>query len=256
MSHPGDSPVVLVTGAARRLGRVAAETFAARGWDVVAHSRPGGTDTAGTADAIRSLGRHCWTVEADLLDPAECRGLVARAAGLAGRLDGLVNNASLFEPGRLSETPDERLDRLLGVNLRAPFVLTRELAAVTRRGLVINLLDARIESLDWTHAAYTLTKQGLAAMTRLAALELAPGIRVNGIAPGPVLAPADRSEDYRIRRVAKTPLRRLRGAEDVAAALGWLLDADFVTGQVIFVDGGQHLTPYQRGPGGDCREKE
>mgnify|MGYP002641726723 CR=1 FL=1 len=250
MSTRAASNVVLVTGATRRLGRLAAEVFAERGWDVVIHHRGPAAAADGTAEAVRHAGRRCWVLEADLCDAAATAGLVPAAVALAGRLDGLVNNASVFEPGRLKASGDALLDRHLTVNLRAPLVLLREFARATDRGLVVNLLDSRIESLDWTHFVYTLSKQALRDATRMAALELAPGIRVNGIAPGPVLPPEDLDPGYLARRVAETPLARSGGTGDVAAALRWLIDSDFVTGQVIYVDGGQHLDPYKRGAGG------
>lgn len=250
MSPPSATPVVLVTGGVKRLGRVAAEVFAARGWDVVIHHR-GPVDRAEeVVAAVRAAGRSCWTLEADLEHPAAASAMIPTAVQFAGRLDGLVNNASIFEAGRLGETDDELLDRHLRVNLRAPLILLRDFAHVAGdRSLVVNLLDSRIESLDWTHFCYTLSKQSLAAATRMAALEFAPRIRVNGIAPGPVLPPADKDMDYLDRRVAETPLARSGGAQDVAGALGWLIDADYVTGQVLYVDGGQHLDPYKRGAG-------
>ncbi len=251
-------PVVLITGASRRLGRVAAETFARRGYDVVAHHRTKAVLPEETAAAVQALGRRCWTLDADLADPAAVAALMDRARTLAGRVDALVNNASVFELARLTGTEEGQLDRILDINLRAPLLLMRDFAHCTDRGLVINLLDTRIESLDWTHFAYTLSKQALAAATRMAALELAPGIRVNGLAPGPVMRPADKGDDpgYLARRLAETPLGRSGGPGDVAAALGWLIDADFVTGQVLYVDAGQHLDPYKRGPGNGCRSSK
>lgn len=250
MSPISPSPVVLVTGGAVRLGSVAAEVFASRGWDVVIHHRGPAERADAVIAAVRALGRSCWALEADLEDPGAAAALVPAAAELGGRLDGVVNNASIFEAGRLSETDDALLDRHLRVNLRAPLILIREFARVAGdRGLVVNLLDSRIESLDWTHFCYTLSKQSLAAATRMAALEFAPRIRVNGIAPGPVLPPVDKDREYLERRVAETPLARSGGAQDVADALGWLIDSDYVTGQVLYVDGGQHLDPYKRGAG-------
>ncbi|MFH1533099.1 MAG: SDR family oxidoreductase [Pseudomonadota bacterium] len=249
MSPSQTPPVVLVTGGIERLGRIAAEVFAGRGWDVVIHHRGEADRAAGTAAAVEALGRRAWAVAADLGDRVALGSLVARAVERAGRLDALVNNASVFGPGRLTETDDRRMDELLQVNLYAPLILTRDFARVTSSGLVVNFLDSRIESLDWTHFVYTLSKQALREATRLAALELAPGIRVNAIAPGPVLPPEDLGPDSLARRVGETPLARSGGALDVAAALGWLIDADFVTGQVVYVDGGQHLDPYKRGAG-------
>lgn len=244
------TPVVLITGGAKRLGRVAAEVFARRGWDVVIHHRGPTARTASVVAAVEALGRRCQTVAADLEDPAALGSLVDRAIQGAGRLDALVNNASVFEPGRLVGTDDAQLDLCLAVNLRAPLVLIRDFSRRVDAGLIVNLLDSRVESLDWTHFVYTISKQALREVTRMAALELAPGIRVNGIAPGPVLPPEDRGDEYLAARVAETPLGRSGGAADVAAALGWVIDADFVTGQVVYVDGGQHLDPYKRGPGG------
>ncbi len=246
----GATPVVLITGGVKRLGLVAAQVFATRGWDVVIHHRGPAERAAEVAAAVEAQGRRCLTLAADLDDPAAVGALMGRAIEAAGRLDGLVNNASVFEPGRLLGTDDALLDRTLAVNLRAPLVLIRDFARRVDTGLVVNLLDSRVESLDWTHFAYTLSKQALREVTRMAALELAPGIRVNGVAPGPVLPPEDLGDDYLAARVAETPLGRSGGVADVAAALGWLIDADFVTGQVVYVDGGQHLDPYKRGRGG------
>ncbi len=227
--------------------------LARRGHDVAVHFHGAAAEAAEVVAAIRALGRQAEALGADLLDEDEAGALVSRAASaLGGPLTVLVNNASIFEYDTLKSATRRSWDRHFGSNLRAPFLLTQAFAAQApaaasaggeplATGLVVNLIDQRIHKLTPEFMTYTLSKMGLWAFTRTAAQALAPAIRVNAIAPGPTLQGAKQTEEHFARQRAGTILRRGADAEDICAALGYLVDARAVTGQVICVDGGQHL---------------
>jgi len=234
--------VALVTGGARRLGRAIVRGLAADGAHVVVHYGTSSQAAQGLADEVGAGGGRAFTLQADLTAGAEVDGLVGRTVALAGRLDLLINNASVFGAGRLVDLEPGALAENLQVNAWAPLALARGLAALGRPAQVVNLLDTRIAApADPDHLAYYLSKRTLADVTRLLALDLAPGIRVNAVAPGAVLAPADAPPGYLDGLAASLPLGRAGGVQDVVAALRFLVTSPFVTGQVIFVDGGQHL---------------
>ncbi|HEY4976388.1 MAG TPA: SDR family oxidoreductase, partial [Gaiellaceae bacterium] len=171
----------------------------------------------------------------------ELAALVDRAHEALGAIEILVNNASVFPSDTLETVELEGLQRNLEINAWAPLALTRAFAAQTERGHVVNLLDSRVSGFDRTHVSYILSKHVLAALTRMSALELAPGIAVNGIAPGLILPPAGKDEEY-VDRLARTvPLKRRGTPEDIAAAAIFLVTSEFVTGETIYVDGGRHL---------------
>jgi len=230
----------LVTGGAVRIGRRIVEALAGAGGRVVIHYRRSRREAEALAETLTRSGHTAWAVEGRLDTEAECRGLIDRAYACAGTLDGLVNNAALFRRRTLAETDEAMLLADLRVNLLAPLFLIRALAGRSSAGRVVNLLDRRIAGLEPGALAYQLSKRGLADLTRLAALELAPGFTVNAVAPGPVLPPAE--GDGRIPdRAGPTPLNRRPTPDDVAQAVLFLLAAESVTGQILFVDGGQHL---------------
>lgn len=156
-------------------------------------------------------------------------------------LEVLVNNASIFEPATIKNTEIELFDRHLAVNLKAPFFLIRDFARFVGTGNIINIIDTRMSKNDYTYAAYTLAKKSLADLTSMAALELAPDIRVNGIAPGFILAPEEASHDYLDKLKQKLPMCQQGNVKQICQAMIYLLENDFVTGQLLFVDGGQHL---------------
>lgn len=254
----------LVTGGARRLGRAMALYLAERGFDVAVHYASSRAEAREVADAIAALGRRAVTLGADLLDEAQTAALVPAAAeALGGPVTVLVNNASIFEHDTL-ETMDRRSwDRHIESNLRAPVVLTQAMARALpdprpdengeplASGLVVNMIDQRVRKLTPEFMSYTIAKMGLWAFTRTAAQALAPRARVNAIGPGPTLRGPRQTEAHFARQRAATILRRGAAAEDVTAALGYFLDAPAVTGQLICVDGGQHLawrTPDILGP--------
>lgn len=231
----------LVSGAARRLGRVMSLALARSGADVVLHYRSSAVEAESLAQEIRELGRRAWLLQADLANPDEASGLATRAAELAGGLDLLINNASIFPEGRLLEITPAEIDENMRVHAVAPLLLTREFAAVSGGGTVINLLDSRLTEYDATHAAYHLSKLALFNLTRMLALELAPAVRVNAVAPGSVLPPEGADATFMDRVARANPMGVHGDPADVAEAMLFLVRARFVTGQVIYVDGGRHM---------------
>ncbi len=234
--------VALVTGAGKRIGRAIASALAEEGVNIVAHDRRAlEPETVKVCDEVTGCGAKSWNVIADLEKPEEYESLIARASQIAGSLDILVNNASIFFPGTIMDMGFSDLSRHIHVNAWTPFVLSREFARIVRSGKIINLLDTNITGFDRTHAAYILSKKMLMTLTKTCALEFSPDITVNGIAPGLILPPSGKGEDY-LRNLSKTvPLRRHGATADIADAALYLLKSEFVTGQIIYVDGGRHL---------------
>ncbi len=244
----------LVTGAGKRLGRAMALCLAQRGYDVAVHyaSSQGGAEEVATE--IRALGRKAVTLQADLLQESQTETLVPRAIeGLGGPITVLVNNASVFEHDAIDTATRSSWDRHMESNLRAPFVLTQQVAAQVpaadldgldepvARGLVINMLDQRVRKLTPEFMSYTIAKMGLWAFTQTAARALAPHVRVNAIGPGPTLRGGRQSQEHFDQQRRATVLQRGSNPEDITAALQFFLDAPAVTGQLICTDGGQHL---------------
>ena len=244
----------LVTGAAKRLGRAMALALAEAGHDVVVHYAGSQAEAEATVAHIRALGRSAAALQADLLHEAEVEALLPRSAEALGQpITVLVNNASVFEYDSLTSMSRESWDRHIESNLRAPMVLTQALAAQVpqaqadengepqAQALVVNMLDQRINKLTPEFMSYTIAKMGLWAFTRTAAQALAPHVRVNGIAPGPTMQGARQSDQHFDRQRKATILGRGADPEGIVQALLYFLNARAVTGQVICVDGGQHL---------------
>lgn len=244
--------IALITGAGRRIGRAIAIALAEEGINVVAHDRTAmEPETNKVCDEVVGCGARSWKVMADLEKPEEYETLIARALQSAGSLDFLVNNASFFLPSTLMDVGLSDVMRNIHVNAWAPFVLTREFARLSRRGKVVNLLDTKITGYDLAHVAYILSKHVLAALTRMSALEFAPDITVNAVAPGLILPPAGKDQNYLRELASRVPLKRHGEPEDVAEAVLYLLKSDFVTGQVMYIDGGRHLLGDGNGPHSD-----
>ncbi|WP_424965440.1 SDR family oxidoreductase [Dinoroseobacter sp. S375] len=243
----------LVTGAGKRLGAAMALYLAERGYDLAIHYASSASEAEAVADQIRALGRKAVTLQADLLSETDMSGLVPAAAAELGPLSVLVNNASIFEYDTVQTATRENWDRHFQSNLRAPFVLTQAFAAQAPEtqtdangeplasSLVINLIDQRVRKLTPEFMTYTLAKMGLWAFTQTAAQALAPQIRVNAIGPGPTLRGGRQSEAHFAKQRAATLLERGADPAGITAALGYFLDAPAVTGQLLCVDGGQHL---------------
>lgn len=247
-------PIALVTGAAKRLGRDMAIYLARRGYDVAVHYATSVTAAEAVAAEIRSLGRSAVCLQADLLNEDAIAPLIpAAAAALGGPVTVLVNNASVFEDDSIATATRASWDRHIMSNLRAPFVLTQAFAAQCppaftdaqgeplASGLAVNMIDQKVRKLTPLNMTYSIAKAGLWAFTQMAAQELGPRIRVNAIGPGPTLQ-ADGQPDaaWRDSRAA-TVLGRGANPADITAALGFFLDAPAVTGQLLCIDGGQHL---------------
>ena len=242
----------LVTGAARRLGRAMALALAERGHDVAIHCHGSANAAEATAAEARALGVRAQVFRADLLDEDQAQALVPAVAQALGPLAVLVNNASIFEHDTLATATRDGWDRHMGSNLRAPFVLTQAFAAQlppppermgepVAHGLVVNMIDQRVLKPTPAFMTYSLAKAGLWWLTRTSAQALAPHVRVNAIGPGPTLRGARQSDAHFARQRAATILGRGADEDDITRALLYLLDAKAVTGQLICVDGGQHL---------------
>jgi len=231
----------LVTGAARRLGRALALSLATHGVHVAIHYRTSAAEAETAAEAARAHGVRAVTLPADLAAPGQVETLLPRASAALGPIDMLINSASIFPENRLPDVTTEDFAHSIQVNALAPFVLARALAAQGRSGAIVNLLDARMNDCDTQHAAYHVSKRVLFTLTRMMALEFAPRVRVNAVAPGLILPPVGADDSY-LKKLAHTnPLQRHGGAEDVVAAALFLLRSPFITGQVIYVDGGRHM---------------
>lgn len=230
----------LITGGADRIGRAIALRCAEMGYDIALHYSRSGAKAEETAAEIRAKGAACRLYRADFSNFAEAVALVDEVSR-AGRLGVLVNNASLFFETTLADGSYEDFELLFNVNFKAPYALTKEFARRVESGVVINLLDTEIVRSRTKYFDYLLTKKLLAELTRMAALYLAPGIRVNGVAPGLILPPAGHGPEFLLQRAEDIPLKRPGSAEKIAHAVQFLLESDFVTGQVLFVDGGEAL---------------
>ncbi|MFA4874499.1 MAG: SDR family oxidoreductase [bacterium] len=238
----------LVTGAAKRIGREIATALAAEGANVIVHYRSSEAEALDLCEKLKGRGVNSWPLMADLADPEACESLIGRAIETAGSLDILVNSAAIYLPGTIGDMNLSSLMQHMQVNAWAPFVLCRDFARLAGRGKIINMLDTRLASFDFKHVAYILSKQALSMLTRMMALEYAPNITVNGIAPGLILPPPGSDHSYLDRLVDTVPLRRHGDPSDIALAALYLLKSDFVTGEVLSVDGGRHLKGTNYGP--------
>lgn len=239
-----DSNTVLITGAAKRIGRAIALGMAADGWRVALHYGTSGAEAEELAQLIQDKGGQAVTLQADLNDEAQASALVDRAADAAGPISCLVNNASLFEEDSADTATLESWNDHMQVNLRSPFVLTQTFRAQLPEGLegnVINIVDQRVWNLTPHFLTYTLSKAGLWTLTQTLALAMAPRVRVNAIGPGPALPSTRQTEEAFIKQWSSLPLRRNVMLDEIVDAIRFILDAPSMTGQMIALDGGQHL---------------
>jgi pteridine reductase len=238
--------VALVTGGARRVGAAIARRLHGAGASVVLHYRDSAAEADALAKELNALrAKSAATVKAELLAPIAPRALVSEALQQFGGLDLLVNNASSFFPNPVGDIEASHWEELIGSNLRAPLFISQEAAPhlAKRAGAIVNIVDIHAERPLKGYPVYSIAKAGLAALTRSLALELAPQVRVNGVAPGAIAWPDDGQFDAaeRARILATTPLARIGGPEDIAQAVHFLACAPYVTGQIIAVDGGRSI---------------
>lgn len=235
-------PLALVTGAAHRLGRVFALTLARQGYDLVLHHHRSVDAAVQTEAEAESLGAGVTLAQADLRDPAQIASLFQAVDACPSALQVLVNSAAVMTPADLRTLSVEDWDAALDLNLRAPFLLSQSAARrMTFGGLIVNVSDVGAQK-AWTgFPAYTVSKAGLETLTRLLARALAPEIRVNAIAPGLVLPGGQVTPRAWERLVARTPLQRPARTEEVASALEFLLENEYITGHILTLDGGYSL---------------
>ncbi len=231
----------LVTGGAKRLGRAIAMGLARAGANVVVHYHTSKTAADELVASLEALHVRAWAIPGDLADPVESEHLFGRVVSAAGSLDILVNSASIFPESTFQEVNADHLRQNIQVNAWAPLVLSRAFAAQGRRGHIINLLDCRIVDYDARHVAYHVSKRMLFTFTRISAVEFAPDVQVNAVAPGLILPPEGKDESYLQSLAHTNPLQRYGNADDIVRAVLFLLSSDFITGQVIYVDGGRHM---------------
>jgi NAD(P)-dependent dehydrogenase (short-subunit alcohol dehydrogenase family) len=232
----------LVTGGGKRIGRAICLELARAGFDLAIHYRSSAEAAEAVAGEVRALGGRAATLRADLAVETEARALVPAAVAALGPLAVLVNNASVFEDDRVGSLERSTWDAHMETNLRAPVVLAEAFAAqAPDGGCIVNLLDQRVLKPDPRFFSYALSRNALWWATRTLAQALAPRIRVNSVGPGPTLPSIHQSEADFAAEAAGTLLGRPGSPEAVAAAVRWLVEADLVTGQMIAVDGGQHL---------------
>lgn len=231
----------LITGAARRLGRAMALTLARHGADVVIHYNKSAEDAAALCDQIRAAGVKAWTIQADLSKEKQTERLFEQAVELAGPISILINNASIWDTETLWELSAESFRQNLNIHALTPLILSRAMAAQGCAGHIVNLLDTRVTCYDRNHAAYHLSKRALLTLTRMLAVELAPDIAVNGVSPGLILPPEGKDRSYLEGLAHTNPLNRVGCERDINDAVIYLLRSRFVTGQIIYVDGGFHM---------------
>lgn len=238
----------LVTGASKRLGKATALALAGEGYNIVIHYNR-------SKEQAEQVRRHiadtykvqAWTVQAELNDNEQARSLIEQACALAGPIDVLVNNASIFPGNKLMDITEQDVFENIRVNALSPFEIGRSFYSQTKAGVIINFLDTRIVEYDKLHAAYHISKRMFFTLTRMMALEFAPAVRVNAVAPGLILPPPGKDESF-LKKYAKNNFLNTYGSvDDITSAVLFLIKSRFITGQVIFVDGGNHMKGYTYG---------
>lgn len=239
---PLKGKTALITGSAKRIGRACALKLAKEGADILIHYNSSADEAEELAASIRIAGGKAWTVQQDLSLKGSAETLMEQALEKTGTIDYLVNSASIFPASRYEDVTALDFEENLQVNSLAPFFLSRAFAEHSASAeCIINFLDTRIVDYDRQHLAYHVSKKVLFSLTRMLSEELAPRIRVNAVAPGLVIPPPGMTEDYLKERVGTNPLKKIGTLAQVTDSLFFLISNTFITGQVIFVDGGRHL---------------
>lgn len=252
---PSSKGAALVTGSAIRLGKHIALALAAEGYDIALHYHSSSDKAKATAEEIRSLGVDCETFQFNLKEAGQIFSFVQKVKDRFPQLNLLINSASGYEQATIRNTSVNTFDTQFALNLRAPFFLTQAFAKTVSTGNVINILDNKIGFNQFNYAAYLLSKKAFAEFTRMAALELAPQIRVNGVAPGVVLPAKTRSQEYIDWRIQGIPLRMQGETIHITKAILSLLQNDFISGQIIVVDGGENIAQIGQNAGDFDQEK-
>jgi NAD(P)-dependent dehydrogenase (short-subunit alcohol dehydrogenase family) len=236
-------PVALITGAARRVGKAFAQHLAAKGWNIAVHYNSSEQDAVALANELSGQygNQQFIVVKADLAVEEEVATLFPQVTAKMGEPALLINNASLFKPSTLAATTSPLLEQTLQVNFKAPFQLMRDFYMLCGKGNIVNLADTRITTNHSGYAAYTLSKKMLWEATKMAALEFGPAIRVNAIAPGLTLPPEEKNMSYLEDLAKHIAMKRPGGVDPLLKALDYILGNDYLTGQMLFCDGGENL---------------
>ncbi len=237
----------LISGAAHRIGRGLANSLVEEAAAIIIHYQSSSSPAQELAEEIRSKGVSAFTIYADLASSTDAETLLRRAWDIAGSVDVLINNASIFNTSSLKDVTIDELNRNMMINAFAPLLLSRSFAELNKARktetlpVIINLLDSLIFEYDSQRAAYHISKRILFELTKMTALEFAPSIRANAVAPGLILPPKGKDQSYLERLKSTNPLNNTGTVAQIAQAVRFLVNNEFVTGQVIFVDGGRHL---------------
>ena len=233
----------LITGAAKRVGKAMAQHLASQGWNIAIHYNTSELEARLFCDElIGTYPKQQFEIfKADMNLPEEVELLIPQVIQNMTSLDLLINNASVFEPAKLGETTTGFLDRQMNVNFKAPFILTRNFAQLLKSGVIVNFVDTRIVTNQSNFAAYSISKKALWELTKMAALEFGPDIRINAIAPGLTLPPEEKGEDYLLKLAEKITMKRPGGLDPILKSLDYILENEYLTGQLLFCDGGENL---------------
>ncbi len=235
------SETAIITGGSKRIGRSIALTLAELGYNIAIHYNRSRKDAAAAQVLVRKLGVKCEIFRADLSDPSQTSALIKNVQKKMPQLGLLINNASIFNEKRFLDVKEKDFDTEFNINFKSPFFLSQQFAKTVSKGMIINLLDARVSKVHTAHFVYNLTKNSLKHMTLMLAKELGPKIRVNAICPGPIL-PADGESAAQLKKIAaKTPLKKVGGTSYINNGVKYLVENKFITGEMLFIDGGQHL---------------
>jgi pteridine reductase len=241
MSIQGKRRSAFITGGAKRIGRALVDHFAEEGYHIALHYNSSEESALAVQKKIQSMGLECSIYRCDLSDLPAVESMMEQVCGDFSTLDLVINNASVFEPSDMRNTTNEFLQWTMAINLHAPLVISREYANRIGRGHIVNFVDATIETNNYRYCAYYLSKKGLADMIMMNAKELGPDIRVNGIAPGIILPPPGKDNSHVEPLIETVPLKRQGSLQDIVNAVHFLEKNEYVTGQIVFVDGGRHL---------------
>lgn len=237
------SKTALITGAAKRLGKEMTLHLASLGWNIAIHYNTSEAEAKLFLDqlAVSYPDQQFELFKADLSKSSEVEQLIPKVVEAMGTIELLINNASVFEQAILSQTLTELFDRQMNINFRAPFILTRNFAKICKSGVIVNFIDTRIVSNKSNYSAYSLSKKALWEMTKMAALEFGPNIRVNAIAPGLTLPPEEKGEEYLWKLSENIAMKRPGGLEPILKSLDFIMNNNYLTGQLLFCDGGENL---------------
>lgn len=241
MAKKSKKMTAIVTGGSKRIGRAICLRLAEMGYDIALHYNTSADDARTLQKQIRSMDVQCQTFKCDLTKSRQSINLLKKVGERFCGIDLLVNNASIFQKDQLSSTTEVQFDQHFNVHVKSPYFISQEYQRLFKAGHIINILDTKIVQSKTEHFSYLLSKKALSEFTKMSAIELAPTIRVNAIAPGLILPPEDQTNAYLDRRAKDIPLRRRGDVRNIIQTLEFLLSNDFLTGQTIFVDGGEHL---------------